>query len=384
MNKNKKNIENNMSNKIKIPPFNDNQKAYNDDIEFSGIKLSQYPKEEEWYKTLENNLNRFKKSNPIKVKFEKTDVMHPKDYEYIVNNFIALYNQNNTIKMKLTRQGKNSKKIVNGKVVNYKANFFVEFPERKSYHAYEISVEIERDATQNKSFKFDNNIVNCKFEGAIGLSDIQFGVPNDINNNNKNNIRFYKDTNKYGEYLFMYSEPEIKSILAKKQGQLKQIDEIDKTGVRQVPVSTNRNIYSNRFQRHKPPKEMKFVSKKLYTNPSKMQGKLQIGNKCMSVDTFGKIVPRDCTETDVEFIYKNNNLKYKNKCLSFHSDGNIEFLNCDNLSSCKPNTDLNNCLNFKFIKYGGLEIDGNNSCLNPNKNTWIGETCEMSAKADII
>ena len=137
-----------------LPPivYNDNQKAYNDDIDFSGIKISQYPKEEKWYKELQSKLKKFVKSEPIKMTRFKNDVMHPRDYEYIVNNFIALYNQNESIKMKLLRQGKNQKQIINMKYVDYQANFFVEFPKRESYHGYEISIRVQRDATKNKMF----------------------------------------------------------------------------------------------------------------------------------------------------------------------------------------------------------------------------------------
>ena len=97
-----------------------------------------------------------------------------------------------------------------------------------------------------------------------------------------------------------------------------------------------------------------------------------------------KLVPGKC-ETGIDFEYDSvkNNLKHKDKCLSYHADGNMELLGCDNLNACKPNEDLNNCMNFKFIKYGGLEIDGHNSCLNVNKYTFIAEPCEMSSKADL-
>lgn len=366
----------------KIPlTFNDNQKAFNDDIDFSGIKLEQYPKEEQWYRELQMKLNKFKKAKEIKG-YPKKDVMHPRDYEYIVNNFIALYNQNESIKMRLLRQGKNMKTIINGKIVDYKVNFFVEFPNRKSYHGYEISVHLQRDATKNKTFKFDNSLIDIKFEGVIGLSDISYGVPNDLHN--QNNIRFYKDTDKYGNYKFMFNDNEIQNILQSRSGKVREIVESDKTGIKNVPVGTKRDIYQNRFQRKEPPKEPKYVPDKIYTNPSKLTGKLQIGNSCLDIDSFGKIVPRPCEDDIVKVSYKNNQIKIKNKCLSFHSDGKIELLNCNNPNSCKPNTNLNNCMNYKFIKYGGLEIDGNNSCLNPNKNTWIGENCEMSSKADII
>ena len=362
--------------------FNDNQKAYNDDIQFSGIKLKQYPKEETWYKELQMKLNKFKKTPEIKGT-EKLDVMHPRDYEYVVNNFIALYNGNSNPKMRLIRQGKNQKKYINGRYVEYKAHFFVEFPERKSYHSYEISVQVIRDAKKNKMFKFENGIIDVKFEGVVGLSDVKYGVPNDINKSN--NIRFYKDTDKYGNYKFMFNDNEIASILSNRSGRVDAIKESDKSGVKNVPVGTKRNIYQNRFQRGQPPKEPKFVPTKIYTQPSKKEGKLQIAGKCLHKDSFGKIVSRPCNEANMKISYKENRLQSEGKCLSFHADGNIELLKCDNPSNCKPNTDLNNCMDYKFIKFGGLEIDGNNSCLNPSsRNSWIAEKCETSGKADIV
>lgn len=364
---------------IKLP-FNDNQKAFNDDISFSGIKLKQYPKEESWYKELQGKLDNFKKKSEIKGSSIK-DVMHPRDYQYIVNNFIALYNGNQTPKMKLLRQGKMEKNYINGRYVEYKVNFFVEFPERKSYHAYEIHIHMIRDAS-NKNFQFDSSIVNVKFEGVVGLSDIKYGVGNDININN--NLRFYKDTDKYGNYRFTYEDPQIKSILKNRSGRVDAIEETDKTGVKNIPVGTKRNIYQNRFQRGEPPKEPKFVSKKIYNIPYKKTGKLQIGNKCMHIMPNGKIEPKPCSVDTTQFTYEKNKIKSKGKCLSYHADGNLEMLSCDNPSNCKPNTTLNNCMDFKFIKYGGLEINGNNSCLNPSRYTWIGENCEMSGKANII
>ena len=364
---------------IKLP-FNDNQKAMNDDIDFSGIMLKQYPKEEGWYKELQNKLNGFRTANKIEGSSIK-DVMHPRDYQYIVNNFIALYNRNQTPKMKLLRKGKNEKNYIDRKFVEYKANFFIEFPDRKSYHAYEIHVHLIRNAA-DKDFKFEKNIVNVKFEGVVGLSDIKYGVANDINNNN--NLRFYKDTDKYGNYRFTYEDPEIASILKNRSGRVDAITESDKTGVKNVPVGTKRNIYQNRFQRGEPPKQPKFVPTKIYTMPGKKKGKLQLGNKCVDILKNGKIVPMACNEVKTEFLYDKNRLKIKDKCLSYHSDGNIELLKCDNPNNCKPNTTLNNCMNFKFIKYGGLEIDGNNSCLNPSRNTLLGEKCEMSGDANLV
>lgn len=368
----------NQDKKLPIGKYDDfNSKAYNDDIPFSGIKIQQYPEENTFYKELQNKLQKYVKLTPTKSNIVKKDVMHPRDYQYIINNFIGLYNQKENPKMRLARQGNYIKEIINNKIVNYKANFFVEFPNRKSYHAYEISIELERDATKNKLFKFENSITKLEFIGSVGLSDIKFGVPNDLNNNN--HLRFYKDTNKYGEYLFMYKNDEIQNILKEKNSKVDK-----KNGEQQIHIGTNRNIYQNRFQRNKPPDTVQFISKNLYTQPNKTKGKLQIGSKCLGKDIFDNIVPMDCNDVTETIEYKNNKLIMNNKCLSFHSDGKIDLLNCNNPNSCKPNTNLNNCMNYKFIKYGGLEIDGNNSCLNPEKYKWIGENCETSAKANII
>ena len=311
--------------------------------------------------------------------------MHPRDYEYIVNNFIALYNQNNKPYMKLVREGNSKKNIYNSLIVDYKVNFFVNFPNRKSYHAYEISVNIQRDVRKSKSFKFENSIISAEFKGVMGLSDVQYGVPNDITN--RNNIRFYKDTNKYGEYLFMYNDKDIKNILNKKSGQVDVIEETDKTGVKKIPVGTRRNIYQDRFQRNQKLKDPKYVPENIYTQPSKTKGKLMIGNKCMDVNGAGKVVSKNCDFVKTEFEYVNDRLRYVdkdgNKCLSYHADGNLELLTCDNIHTCKPNEMLNNCMDYKFIKYGGLEIKDNNSCLNPRQNTFIGEPCLTSSNADL-
>lgn len=357
-----------------LPTYN--QKAYNDDIEYSGIFLKQYPKEEEWYKELSDKLKRFKKGEPINHKISvKNDVMHPRDYEYIVNNFVILFNQSEKPVMRLIRQGSNKKSIIDKIIVDYVVNFFVEFPNRESYYGYEIMVHVQRNATSKQKFQFDNSIVDVKLKGGSGLSDVSYGVPNDIKN--KDNIRFYKDTNQYGEYLFMFNDAETKQILSEKGA---KFDE----SVKGVPVVTGRDILQNRPQRNIKRSGPKYVSEKTYIQPSESKGKLRIGNKCMSIDSFGKIVPRDCNEDSLtQFEYKDNKIKHKKKCLSFHANGNLELLACDNLNSCKPNEDLNNCMNFKFIKYGGLEIENNNSCLNPKKNTFIAEPCNMSGKSDI-
>lgn len=352
------------------------QKAFNDDIEFSGIFLKQYPKEEEWYKELASKLIKFKRGDPVKniINIRK-DVMHPRDYEHIVNNFVILYNQNEKPVMRLVRDGENEKNIINKVIVDYKVNFFVEFPNRESYYAYEISVNIQRNASSSQKFNFENSIVNVELKGGSGLSDVKYGVPNDLNN--KNNIKFYKDTNEYGEYLFMYNDDEVKQILSERSG---KVDE----SIKGVPVGTSRNIISNRPQRNAPVEQPKYVPTKVYTQPVKTTGKLQIGNQCMRVDELSdKIVASNCEEGS-EFVYSGDNIKYKNKCVSFHANGNIELLGCDNLNACKPNESLNNCMNFKFIQYGGLDIDGNNSCLNPSQKTFIAEPCDMSGKANII
>lgn len=369
-------------NKYKIPPFNDNQKAFNDDVNYSGIKLEQYPQEEAWYKTLQNNLNRLIKKQIIDNIIERQkDVMHPRDYQYIVNNFIALYNQNFPEKMKLVRQGNQEKLILNKYIVDYKVNFFVEFPNRKSYHAYEVSIEIQRDI--RKDFNFEYSIVKAEFIGVLSLSDVKFGVFNNLINQ-EDNVRFYKDTDKYGNYKFMFNDKEIQNILKSKSGTINKITETDKTGIKQVPIGTKRDLYQNRIQRGQPPIQPTYEPEQLYRIPNKSQGKLRIGNKCVNIDEKGNIRPYDCEQTNTLFKYENEKLKYKDKCLSFHKDGDIDLLNCDNPNNCKPNTFLNNCINYKFIKYGGLEIDGNNGCLNPSKNNWISENCDMSAKADII
>lgn len=359
------------------PKFSEinNQKAHNDDIDFSGIFLNQYPEEEAWYKDLQGKLSKYKKKDEVnKIINFKKDIMHPSDFEYITNNFIALYNQYEKPVMKLIRGGLQEKNIINKVFTEYKANFFVEFPNRKSYYGYEIMVHLQRDVRSKEKFKFENTIVDVKLKGGIGLSDVSYGVPNDIQNESNN--RFYKDTNQYGEYLFMYNDNEVKQILQDRSG---QVDE----SIKGVAVGTGRNIISNRHQRGKTPVQPKYVANKIYTEPSKSKGKVKIGGKCIEIDPFfNKLIPGDC-ENGIEFEYSKNKLKHKNQCLSYHADGNVELLGCDNLDSCKPNESLTNCMNFKFIKYGGLEIDGNNSCLNINKKSFIAEPCDMSSKADI-
>lgn len=359
-------------------------KAHNDHIDFSGIFIKEYPKEEKWYKKLQQKLNKYKRKSEIKSRTIKTDVMHPRDYQYIVNNFIALYNQSEDDKMRLVRGGKMIKKIINGKIVDYQAHFFVDFPKRKSYHSYEISIHLQRDATRNNSYNFESSIINAKLNGAIGTSDISYGVPNDINNNT--NVRFYKDTNKYGNYRFMFNDKQTQAILKKQSGKISKINETDKTGVKTVPVGTKRNIFSNRYQRGEPPKQPQYVPEKIYTKPSKMEGKLQIGDKCFGTHpSFDKLSHVDCdSKNAIKFKYEDGKLKHKDKCLSFHHDGNMEFLKCNNPSSCKPNSELNNCMKYKFVKYGGVEIDGNSSCLSPSGITWKGEKCDGSPRADLI
>lgn len=351
------------------------QKAFNDDINFSGIFLKQYPTEEEWYKELQNKLSKFKRIEMLKeseIKQVKKDVIHPRDYSFIVNNFIMLYNRNETPKARLARQSSSEKNIINNRYVEYKVNFFVEFPNRKSYYGYEIQIHLLRDATQNKNFKFENSIINVELKGGVGLSDILYGVPED---KNEKNVKFYKDTNEYGEYLFTFKDNEIKQILKEKSGQVNE-------PIKGVIVGSGRNVIQNRPQRHQYKKQPEYVPKRTYTQPSAPKGKLRLGGQCLSINSFDKIVTRNCEDAK-EFQYDNMKLKHQDKCLSYHADGNLELMSCDNLNRCKPNEDLNNCMNFKFVKYGGLEIDGNNSCLNPNKNTFIAEPCDTSANADL-
>ena len=48
--------------KIKTKPKTYNFRASNDETVFSGIKLKQYPKEEKWYRELQQKLNNFQKA----------------------------------------------------------------------------------------------------------------------------------------------------------------------------------------------------------------------------------------------------------------------------------------------------------------------------------
>ena len=275
--------------------MNNNFKASNDDIDFSGIFVGQYPKEEEWYKELKNKLSKFIFKKPVNITSSVNDVMHPRDYNYIVNNFIALFNSRESPKMKLLRQGANSKKFLNKSIVDYHVNFFVSFPDRKSYYGYEIYVNCQRDVLI-KEFKFETSIVDVQLKGSVGLSDIQYGVIDNITD--EKNVRFYKDTNKYGEYHFMFKDDEIKSILNEKGKMVNSITETDKknTDVK-IPISIKRDIYQNRYQRGQPPNQPKYVSKFLYTNPSESKGKLQIGNSCIDLDKNNNAFPNNCYET---------------------------------------------------------------------------------------
>lgn len=368
---------------FKIPGYkpNDSILPLNEDVPFSGIRLSEYPDEKKWYEKLDKKLKQLKAKSSVDVKQEKKDVMHPRDYNYIVKNFLALYNEKFTPKMKVLRPGKSIKKIINMRYVDYQIHIFVEFPNRKSYYGYEIMVRVQRDASKNAIWSFSDNIIDVQLKGAVGLSDLKFGVPVDLKKNNS--LRFYKDSNQYGEYKFTFKDEEVKKILEKGSGKVQQINESDKKGEKNVLVGTKRNIYTERRQRGEMPKPPRYVPARIYKQPQKKEGRLQIGYNCLDLKN-GKIVANPCRNVKLKFKYENNKFKHQGKCLSYHKDGDMELINCDSINQCKPNETYNNCMNFKFIKYGGLEIMDNNSCVAQNKGTIITEQCDQAPRINMI
>ena len=354
------------------------QKAINTETQMSGIFIKQYPEEEQFYEQLKNKFKQYIKKEPIKdIKTKRRDVMHPLDFEYISNNFVGLYNLRESPKMKLIREGMMEKTIINKNIVDYKITFFVEFPERKSYYGYEIAINVQRNA-MDKSFTLEPNMTNVELKGALGLSDLTFGVVN-RNLDNQKNIRFYKDTNKFGEYLFMPSDSETKNTLKAKGAILEENQQRANASIK----NSGPKVIQGRFQRGEPPQKPKFVPQRIYTQPSKNIGKLRIGGQCIgeSLANKSRLLPKNC-DNSLTFEYKNDQLKTKDGCLSFHRDGKIELVPCDSLDTCKPNEE-GNCKKFKFIKYGGLEIMGKNNCLNIDNSSFVQEPCDMSARSDI-
>ena len=360
------------------------QQAINTDTNMTGIFIKQYPEEEQFYKELEDKFKAYSSIEGVKkIISQRRDVMHPLDFEYIANNFVALYNLNETPKMKIVREGSMEKTILNKFIADYTITFFVEFPERKSYYGYEIMIKVQRNA-KNKSFTLRENIVKVELKGALGLSDLSFGVVN-RNLHNQKNIRFYKDTNKFGEYLFMPSNDETKNILQSKGAILDANQKRLANSGKTAPKNSGPKVIQGRFQRGEPPAQAKFVPERAYTQPSKNKGKLKIGSYCIGTSSNDKfrMIPKNCDDDlTLEFEYKNHQLKNKDGCLSFQRDGKIELVPCDGLDTCKPN-DEGNCKKFKFIKYGGLEIVGKNNCLNNDGSSFVQEPCNMSASSDI-
>lgn len=212
-------------------------------------------------------------------------------------------------------------------------SFYSEFEENhiRPFNIFIIFI-FEKEGEEHKYLDIKSNIAFIKILGSKPASDISFGTDYELLK---------------GKMINIFKEKPLKLIL--NQSRINNY------------LNKRENITKDKYERGFPLKKFETIEP-LLLQPKK-DIKIQIGDKCIT-DKNNKIIMINCEEAKK---YKYNGLNIKNKnnqCLSYHNEKDLSFIPCNIDSKCKVNSEINNCKDFKFRKYGSLEIDKLDLCLN--------------------
>jgi hypothetical protein len=337
-------------------------KSYNtDDIIQTGTFFVDID-ENIFLKKIQKLLRNLKSKNYPFTKINKIEQLNMTDEEYynLVNNFISYYNKIYSLQIKFLKESFYQKDKINNKHFRYIITFFIEFEYRHWVKAYHMAFVLLTDDDKKYNINLKNNLVKVDLLGAWSTSDIKFGSKN----------IYMKGLNNYLDKLKEDDFQKYSRVIANTY-------EISRD------LRTKEYIYDDNYQIARPPYKFK-EEKLLYVKPNEnIPVKIKINNKCISYDK-NKINVIDCNKTNTRWNFLNT-LKIQHsenkKCLSFHRNNDLSLVDCESISNCNKDGNLNSCQKFKTIKYGGLQLVNNGDCLNINSNSVIHtDKCNRSSQ----
>lgn len=264
-------------------------------------------------------------------KTTKTKFIPEKLKKTLIYNFITLINENSESRINLVKYSLNAA-IEDNRYVTYMISFYSEFEENhiRPFNIFIIFI-FEKGTDDYKYLDIRSNIAFIKILGSKPASDISFGTDYELLKGKMVNI--FKDK----PLKLILNQSRINNYLNKRE-----------------------NVTTDKYEKGIPLKPFETIEP-LLSNP-KDEIKIQIGNECIS-EQNNKLIMTNC-ENAKKYKYDKLNIKNKdNLCLSYHNEKDLTFIPCNIKSVCKVNNEINNCKDFKFRKYGSLEIDELDLCL---------------------
>ena len=261
----------------------------------------------------------------------KYDRMKVKNDDYLrhIKNFIRMYNENNKHKMAYIKKSIGFKYILGDEVLKISTFFgeFEDFENAKAQNIFFITLD-----NRKKPIGFRDTIVFTRIIGQWALSDVILGK-----DKGEMDIQFY-DLFKDDDVRFLLDENIIKDILANKE-----------------------YISNYYYQRGFPKREFKTFDPEVVQ--SRKDIKIQIGDKCMIAENNNLSFGRCSNAT--KFNMENGQIKYKDNCVSYHENGEVDLIDCDAPTECSISG--GNCNKFQIRRFGGIEVVGTDKCLNSTK-----------------
>jgi len=267
------------------------------------------------------NLKKIKRKNIKNMKIKKNEI------EYLINNFVQLYNENNEKKINFQKKTLGIKLNLNDKDNIYFISFFADFenfPHAKYFNIFFICI--------TNDFNIKDKILFVDIIGALGKSDVLVG-------NYSKNMR--------GQFINIFKDEPLEFILSQNK-----INEL---------IENRENPLLFKYGRGIPELLHKTMNPIGIKTTSKI--KLNINGKCLNQKN-GQIILDNCDNSE-KYTYNNNNIINDNGyCLTYHKKGDLSFTPCEITENCSKDNDINNCKTIKMRKYGSLEFKNMNKCLN--------------------
>lgn len=312
--------------------FRNKNKSNDSDI---GMKFNE-KKENELINKYENNFLKLVNNtanNRLKIINKNPHTKYIPEYlkKELIYNFITLNNETFFEKINLVKYSLNAA-IEDDKYITYMISFYSDFLHNhpRPFNIFFICSFL-KNSQDFKELNLKKNLCYVTILGSKPASDISFGT--DIKLLKSKMVNIFKDE----PIELIYNQSRINNYLNKRE-----------------------NITKDKYQRGFPLKSFNTIEPVLIFPHKKF--KIQLDDQCL-YDKNNKVDFVDCKYGN-KYTYNGLNIKNKNNyCLSYHNDGNVSFVPCNTEGKCKQGEKINNCRNFKFRKYGSLEIDDLDLCL---------------------
>jgi len=295
----------------------------NDDKDIYEKKFIQIIKKS--LKKLENKKLNLKK---IERKNIKNLILKNNEIEYIINDFIQLYNQNNKNRMNFQRKSLGVKLNLNDKDNIFFISFFSEFENYihiKYFNIFFICI--------TNDYNIKDKILFVDILGSLAQSDVL-------------NANSFKDIK--GDFINIFKDKPLEFIL--KQNEINKLLEL------------RLNPTLDKYQRGILPNYVYKTNKIINIDTGSKKIKIKMNGKCLNQKN-GNIILDNCEESK-KYIYDGKHIIDDGYCLTYHNKKNLSFTPCKTEEICSMSNKINNCKTINLRKYGSLEFKEINKCLN--------------------